>query len=351
MKNLLFSFFCTTILVLSITNILKAQDIHFSQFNNSPLTLNPANTGAFNGSVRAIINYKDQWGKVTTPFKTYGFSCDGGLFRNKWQNGYLGIGISIFNDAAGDAKMQQTQANLSVSCVRRLNKYNNLTAGIQGGFAQKSANLTNMTWGSQYNGMAYDPSLPANEIAPEAFSYQDYSAGILWSYGKGEMYSTANDHFSANIGLSMFHINKPHQTFIGQSDLMYSKIILHGSSVIGIKNTNISICPAIYSAFQGKSKEVLFGTLLKYNLKNASHYTGFVKGSALYFGGFYRYADAIVVEAQLEIHDWLLGVSYDVNTSSLTTASDGFGGLEISLKYIFPFGPGSISSNKNARFF
>lgn len=332
------------------SEFISAQDIHFSQFNNSPLTLNPANTGAFTGSVRAILNYKDQWGKVAAPFKTYGFSCDGGLFRNKWQNGYIGVGISIFNDKAGDSKMQQTQANISLSCIRRLNKNNNLTAGIQGGFAQRSANLTSLSWDSQYDGMAYDPTLPSNETNAGTFSYQDFSGGLLWSYGRGEMYSTANDHLSFNVGIAMHHINKPHQTFIGQSDKMYSKIIFHASTVIGLKNTNISVVPGIFTAFQGKSKEILLGSLFKYNLKSASHYTGFVKGSALYFGAHYRWADAWVVQAQLEIHDWLLGVSYDVNTSALKTASRGLGGLEISLRFINPFGQGSSASNRNARF-
>ena len=31
----------------------QGQDVHFSQFYNSPLTINPANVGAFNGDIRA----------------------------------------------------------------------------------------------------------------------------------------------------------------------------------------------------------------------------------------------------------------------------------------------------------
>ncbi|NVO03122.1 MAG: PorP/SprF family type IX secretion system membrane protein [Bacteroidetes bacterium] len=327
----------TIVLLLLIGNFIKAQDIHFSQFYNSPLTLNPANTGVFNGGMRFIANYKDQWGKVTTPFKTYGFSYDAGIFRQKWTKGYMGAGISIFNDKAGDSKMGLTQVNLSISCLRKLNKSNTLTAGIQGGFAQKSVSTSSLTWDNQYNGLYHDPNMPNNEqsVSP-SFFYQDYSAGILWNYSKSEIYTTANNHFQSNLGVSLLHINKPNQSFLSQSDRLYQKLVIHGGLSVGIKNTNASIVPSFLTVFQGKSKEISLGTLIKYNLITGSHYTGYIKNAAVYFGGHYRWSDAVVLTAQVEVSDWLLGISYDVNTSKLTTASKGMGGLEISLRYINP---------------
>ena len=53
----------------------KAQDIHFSQFNETPVLLNPAlSCTAFD--TRIIANYKNQWASVTTPFRTYGISIE-----------------------------------------------------------------------------------------------------------------------------------------------------------------------------------------------------------------------------------------------------------------------------------
>jgi type IX secretion system PorP/SprF family membrane protein len=335
MKNIK-RIFSLLLLLITLTS-LKAQDIHFSQFYNSPLTLNPANTGVFLGGMRFIANYKDQWGKVTTPFKTYGFSYDAGIFRQKWTNGYMGAGISLFNDKAGDSKMGLTQVNLSISCLRKLNKNNTLSAGIQGGIAQRSINTNSLTWGNQYNGLYQDPGLPSNEIsATPSFIYQDYSAGILWNYSKTEMYTTANNHLQSHLGFSILHINKPHQTFLGQSDQLYQKFVVHGGLNVGIKNSNASIVPSFLTVFQGSSKEITFGTLIKYNLITGSKYTGYIKNAAVYFGGHYRWSDAVVLTAELEIADWLLGLSYDVNTSQLTSASKGLGGLEISLRYIRP---------------
>ena len=42
-------------------NEMRGQDVHFSQFNETPQLLNPGATGVYNGYMRGIINYKNQW--------------------------------------------------------------------------------------------------------------------------------------------------------------------------------------------------------------------------------------------------------------------------------------------------
>ena len=42
-----------------------AQDPNFSQFYSSPLTLNPALTGKFNGVLRATGTYRNQWPEIS----------------------------------------------------------------------------------------------------------------------------------------------------------------------------------------------------------------------------------------------------------------------------------------------
>ncbi|MFI5151315.1 MAG: type IX secretion system membrane protein PorP/SprF, partial [Bacteroidia bacterium] len=48
---------------------INAQDTHFSQFYMSPLTQNPAMAGAVY-DMQALINYRNQWSSIATPFKT-----------------------------------------------------------------------------------------------------------------------------------------------------------------------------------------------------------------------------------------------------------------------------------------
>ena len=53
--------------------VVLSQDIHFSQSasGRTPLIINPALTGIFKGDHRVLINYKDQWRSIDTPYKTY----------------------------------------------------------------------------------------------------------------------------------------------------------------------------------------------------------------------------------------------------------------------------------------
>ena len=334
---------------------LHAQDIHFSHFYQSPMTLNPALTGVFNGDMRLLTNYKDQWKNVATAYKTFAASCDfNRLLKEKFKHGFLGAGLSVFSDKAGDAEMGITQVNLSLSSSRSLDERNSVSVGLQGGFAQRSINFDKLYWDKQYDQTTgvFDPTASSGEtFTSNKFTYIDFAAGVNWNYGKGEMYSTANDQFRANFGAAMYHINKPQQSFLGNSDeKLYSKMVLHGSMLIGIKNTNYSFVPSFMFLKQGSSQEILAGTMLRYMLKEESRYTGYVKGAAISFGGHYRVKDAMVASMLLEVANYAIGVSYDVNTSDLKPASSGRGGIEFSLRFITPNPMGGKQSHGNARF-
>ena len=59
-------------ILISFTGLtLQAQDVHFSQFYAAPLLVNPAQTGNFSGTARVGANYRDQWGSITVPYRTF----------------------------------------------------------------------------------------------------------------------------------------------------------------------------------------------------------------------------------------------------------------------------------------
>ena len=62
---------------------LQAQDPHFSQFFASPLSLNPALTGRFDGTLRVAGNYRNQWPTIDNAFKTYTASVDFAILQNQ----------------------------------------------------------------------------------------------------------------------------------------------------------------------------------------------------------------------------------------------------------------------------
>ncbi|MGH2644329.1 MAG: type IX secretion system membrane protein PorP/SprF, partial [Chitinophagaceae bacterium] len=57
--------------ILCITGFLShAQDIHLSQFYETPLLRNPALAGIFTGDYRVELVYRNQWASVTIPYQT-----------------------------------------------------------------------------------------------------------------------------------------------------------------------------------------------------------------------------------------------------------------------------------------
>jgi len=338
----------SVVLIIAIQIRCTAQDIHFSQFNEAPMLLNPALTGSFNGDHRAILNYKNQWGSVAKPYQTYAFSYDAGLFKQRFQTGYLGIGISVFKDIAGDMKFGTSQANLSVAYHQELNDNNELAAGIQGGYTGRSLDPTGEEWDNQYDGTGFNGNLSSGETSTfQNFSYGDFSGGLVWNYFSKEMYSTANNALKLNLGACVDHINQPKLSFYQiKNDKLFMKYTVHGGAWIGLKNTNTSIIPSFAFWKQGSSQEIMAGTMFRFRLKEESKYTGFVKESAFSLGGFYRVKDAAIACVQFEIGSWAFGVSYDVNVSGLKVASSGRGGLEVFMRYISP-NPFKTKTNKS----
>src|SRR6187399_1622165 len=104
--------FCLlTILGWSTTSRLYAQDLHFSQFFNSPLTTNPANTGFIpDADYRIGAHYRNQWSAVmTVPYKTISAFADAQFFRDRLENGWMGFGLVLLNDEAGRGGMTSTK--------------------------------------------------------------------------------------------------------------------------------------------------------------------------------------------------------------------------------------------------
>ncbi len=312
----------------------SGQDIHFSQFYNSPLTLNPAMAGASN-DIQGIINYKDQWKAVASPYRTYGASFDMRLMKGKWKNGFLGAGLNLFSDKAGDAQLGTTTVAFSLSSSRKLDENNTMALGLQGGLEQRSIKTDKFQWGNQYNGTAYDPSIPSDEVfSTTKMMYPDFSAGLLWHYGEGEMYITANDQLKMDAGIAMFHFTRPGQSFYNTTeDRLNFKYVVHGGAHIGLKGTPLAFEPTFMVLLQGPAQEINVGGMIRYAIREDSKYTGFVKSAHLSIGGHYRAKDAFILSSMLHIGNYSVGMSYDLNTSDLRAASTGRGGFELCLRY------------------
>ncbi|OFX38131.1 MAG: hypothetical protein A2X08_08970 [Bacteroidetes bacterium GWA2_32_17] len=331
MNNKLFQ---TAIGVFLIPASIFGQDILFSQPNEAPLILNPANAG-IPYSMRVTANYRSQWRSVTTPFSTIAAGVDGKILSQGTKGSSLGVGLILFNDQAGSGHLTTNQINLCVSGKVTIAKYQALSVGLSGGIIQRRIGTDNLTWGEQYNGIAYDPTrLSGESFSGDNFLNGDFGTGIQWSYGKGQSTLSSNDQFGAQTGISVSHVNSPSTGFYQVVDKRAIRYLFHFSCSYGIKNTNMQISPLFLYERQGPAQMIYGGTFIKYKLQESSKYTDNMLSKSISIGGFFRSGDAAVIAAQCELGQIGFGISYDINISSLTNVSSGHGGFEISLKYL-----------------
>lgn len=312
------------ILFCCIGNIINAQDIHFSQYNASPLNLNPALTGFFDEDYRFTLNHRQQWRSVTVPYQTISASIDRKIINDKSKKDIYGFGLQINRDKAGDSEFGIIQALLSFAYTRSLNKANThyLSFGFNTGPAQRTINYSKLTFDNQWDGSMYNPDLSTGET----FNINDYfffdvAIGANW-FGK------LSDDLNVNLGTSYSHLNEPLQSLFNNPDIRLDKKLTGHLSFEYHASDKIVILPTALYLNQGPLQEITFGLFGRY-VKEDSKYNYL----AFNIGNFYRNKDAYVIVLGIDYKKISFGISYDLNLSTLKPASNLKGGYELSLQY------------------
>jgi len=318
------------------------QDIHFSQTTRSDFQVNPAFTGTFSGNLRATINWKDQWQSINKTFRTYSSSFEYSFGKGRAHKPtFFAVGLYAFKDVAGTVEVGNTNVGMSFATLIKINRNSRFVGGIQGSYGMTGLNVANMQWGSQYNGINFDPSLTNGEGTEfQPYKYMDASLGIAYWYSKNDRGVVQKAPSDAKIGLSVFHINKPYYTFDpkGESKLPM-RVVVHGSALFATKQSNLYWYPNFNLMLQGKQHEVYFGSLWKYTFQSSSKSTGFTSEVSFTGGMNMRITnviDAIVPQIFVGAYNLSLGLSYDINVSKLSAASQYRGGFELSLRFTNP---------------
>jgi hypothetical protein len=186
---------------------------------------------------------------------------------------------------------------ISLAYHKSLGYYKNHTIsfGVQGYIVQKKINFNKLIFENQFDPNTGLTNLPSGEVPPTGdLTYPDFNLGLMYS-GKVSDYASAYAGSSINLNDNM---------------LLYVS--------------------ALYQS-QASATEVVLGAATGFIL-NPGH-DEYTRNTVLYMGGWYRYDDAIIPYIGLEFTKMKIGFSYDVNTSSFAPATNGAGGVELSLIY------------------
>lgn len=341
---------------LSIGLSSKAQQAHFTQFQYTPMYLNPANTGVMNRDIRASLSYRDQARTVANPYSSAFGGVDACIFPKGSSSDFFGAGFMAGRHSQGLFSFSTTMFALSGSYTKAIDRRGTsfLSFGFMGGFSQqnRSPYFTDLTWDSQWDvrQSTFVANTPSNEEdltsgGRRNFNYADVAFGAMYN-------SLIRSDIQISAGYSAFHLTRPNISFSNGFDAKRNiRHTFHGMAEIATgTDGRIRLTPSLIYLRQGPQQMINVGFGARFILGVNSKYTEFNKESSFYVGMIYRYRDAVCPVVRYQIKSYMIGVSYDATLSRLRYANNGVGAFEVSIVYEGKAEFGAKAKNRKFRF-
>lgn len=302
----------------------KSQDPQFSQFYAAPLYLGPSMAGSGENS-RIILNYRDQWPKLSGRYVTYALSFDHFIHRYR-----SGIGLLMLHDNAGKGKLTTTQIGLNYSYRIEINRDFFIQPGLQFQYYQRNINFNELTFADQYFGSIILPS--TLETAPDnRTGHIDFSSSVL---GFGKKFW---------IGFTVDHLMKLNNSLKNDDRFVPVKLSAYGGYKFIVGQSLLSrLEQSITVAFNYRNQALM----QQLDMGVYYHQLPFMVG--LWYRGIpvvksVKSHDAITISAGAEIKQFVISYSYDLTISTLVTSTGG--AHELGLIYNFDW----YNGNKRRR--
>lgn len=297
-----------------------AQDLHYSQFYNNPVHNNPASTGLFAGNLRANLHYRSQWEKVPVQYRTQAAGVEWKAMQKA--STQITIGLLLQHDGAGDASLQWTQAGLNLALARTISNRQTISAGFGTALVQRSVDVSDLTFKNQWADGAFDASRPTKENFNRSSGLTpSLAAGLSWQY-------MVNHHTRIQVGGGAFHLNPVNVNLVDDGTYILPK--RWSGQVSGTFQIHPQYDLVLFGMYQTmlKNNEIITGGGIRFWLADVpgNHIAAQVTMAT-------RPGDALIPAFQIDYNAWTFGLSYDWNTSPFKIATQGRGGLELSLIY------------------
>ena len=311
------------IAVLLVHGYSYAQDPHFSQFFASPLTINPANTGNFSGSLRAALNSRTQLPEFNNPYATKTLSLDAPILKKYIkEDDKLSVGILILSDQSGNKLLNDNNIAASVSYSKALdeNANHSIALGFQVNYSMYrfdplKANFEDQLTAGGFTGSSAEMILGNNFTK----NTTDINAGILYT-------GSTSDNNIFYVGASYYHFAKPTVGFITPTYFTNSRINIHGGAYFSLSDA-ASLHTSFQYQKQGQTNELLVGGAFSY-------YLGTENGLELYAGLWSRVKESMIPYVGLEWNHIRAGFTYDMAAGTTLASSRFYQSSEFSLIYI-----------------
>ncbi len=303
-----------------------AQSIHFSQYYNAPLLLNPANTALMpDNDFRVGLNYRNQWSVVPVPYNTFSGYADfkvGGNRSNENHNNWLGIGLAFFSDKAGDGNLALSEFQGDMAYHLQLSQFTMLSVGLSAATVQRSVNYDNLIFDTQWDGETFNRNIGNGEkVGIIKTNYYTIGGGANFAW-------FPNEDLYVKLGGSLENINQPAESFYNNTNNKIGYREIANLDMLYRTGPVLIVNPSAYYTTQNGAAELVFGSLFRTMLSGKNQ-----AASQLILGLFTRMGDAVIGVAGYQIGAVQFMANYDFTISALAPYNASYGALEFSLVY------------------
>lgn len=297
------------------------QDFHFSQFYATPLTLNPALTGQFDGALRVSGIYRIQWNGVATSsylYQTPSVSVDANFFKKR-----LGLGLVLLNDQTNDKLLNTLEAGASLSYKILFEKMQ-ISIGMQGWYSQSYLDFNRV----QSSFVQTEPNANVNS---QKF---DFNTGLFGNY-------ELSDDNRLYFGATVYHLLRPVDNYTKNltNNNVPLKIMAHVGADLKITE-KLNFIPGMFIATQALASQVNLGGTAAYYLNRGEVN---VDEKIIFMGMWSRFnlwtPQALIPKVGMQINNIKATASYDflLNSMRSEASASNIGApntFELSLSWI-----------------
>ena len=311
-----------------------AQDIQFSDLNRTPLQVNAAQTGNFDGKIRVLAGYRNQWSQVlrSDAYITQFLSVENRLLSDEKQT--FSLGISAARDASGELQSGSRSLKLSAAYDREIisttTADHSIIIGLEGGWVSRNIYTNTARWTAQHIGSGEFSNVdPSGELLNRQ-STLDLNGGLIWK----SIFHNGNTFY---LGAATHHLNKPSVSLLTDEEVTLTvRYAIHGSGEFYLSE-KYSFIPSFLFSSQGNVWALSTGSFFRKYLGPPTIKS--ITGGLLVNAGndIAKSVNVIAVTPvfSLDFDRLSIGLSYDLPISDYRLQGSFNGGAELTVGYIF----------------
>ena len=283
------------------------QQFNFTQYQNTPLLINPAMVSTFD-DMRLYLNYRNQ--RIDNGDGFHSSSISG--IRPLVGQGFnrISLGFLLLDDRNSvRSNFVQQKAGLSLGINLAVQKDQQVSLGIGADYIHRRFSTDGLSTGSQYvENRGFDPGIANGEDFDRLTNnYMGLSLGMVWTQ------VDVNNMPRARIALAWKDFNKPDDSFFDQEESRLPSTLQVNASYRIYENSKIDLTPEMLFTQSNGENTFQLGSAMGYNLNQNKKLD--LRGGVLVDKGVY--AGFQFIDPAYEV-----GFSYDFPVGSKADAFD-----------------------------